>query len=76
MLFNSSRLSTQEVLDMVSWGAYCLPILVHQPHRPCKFSSSFACASSILFYFLSFGYRELPHVILCIHHLWFFSFAA
>lgn len=77
MFFNSSRLSPQKILNTVSSWAYCTQIVVLYSQRLCKFSPSFlAYASSIFFFFKSFGYTKLPHVILCIHHLCFFSFPA
>lgn len=77
MLFNSSRLSTQEVLDKVSLGAYCLQIIVLNSHCLCKFSSSFACASSIFFFFnhlatqsclMSFFAYIITVFSLCLHN--------
>lgn len=69
MLFYSSRLSTQEVLDKVSSGAYCLQIIVY----PIASASSVPPLLLVFppFFKKSFGYTELPHVILCIHHLCF-----
>lgn len=72
MLFTSSRLSTQEVLDKASLGPIVFRVLYYIPSPLQVSSSSSACASSI--FKKSFGYTELPRVILCIHHLCFFFF--
>lgn len=52
MLFDSSRLSPQKILDTVSSRAYCPQIVVLYSQCLCKFSSSsLADVSSIFFFF-------------------------
>lgn len=79
MLFTSSRLPTQEELDKVALGAYFIQIIVLYSHLLASASSVpplLLVLPPFFFFLLSFGYTELPHVILCIHHLCFFSFPA
>lgn len=76
MLFNSSRLSPQRILDTVSSWAYCPQIVVLYSQRLCKFSSSsLAYASSIFFFLIIWLHRAASCHSLHTSSL-FFSFPA